>query len=383
MATSDGVRQGRLLVVDDDQALRAMMAELLEQEGFDVLTAADGAQALGLVAGGGFDAVLSDIIMPDVGGLDLLRAVRARDLDLPVVLMTGNPDVGSAARAVDYGALRYLIKPVEPDTLIEAARAAVRLNRLARLKREALEQYGLEERLLGDRAGLETAFERALATLWVAFQPIFDTRGSLWGSEALMRTTAPPLTQPLAVLDAALRLDRMTELGQIVRDHVAAIFPQRGLPGPVSVNLHPQDLGDDHLYRSESPLSRIAREVILELTEQAPLVEVADVRARVRRLKDLGFRIAIDDLGAGYAGLSCFVALEPDIAKLDISLVRNLDREPLKRRLVRSLVEVCHDSDILVVAEGVENAGEQQALIDLGCDLLQGFALGRPARATG
>jgi EAL domain-containing protein (putative c-di-GMP-specific phosphodiesterase class I) len=184
------------------------------------------------------------------------------------------------------------------------------------------------------------------------------------------------------MLDAALRLDRMTELGRIIRDHVAAIFDLRGLPGPVSVNLHPQDLGDDQLYRADAALSRRAAEVILELTEQAPLVEIADVRARVRRLKELGFRIAIDDLGAGYAGLGCFVALEPDIVKLDLSLVRAVDQEPMKRRLVRSLIEVCHESQILVVAEGVETAGEHRALVELGCDLLQGFALGRPGQNT-
>jgi EAL domain-containing protein (putative c-di-GMP-specific phosphodiesterase class I) len=353
---------------------------LLEQEGFDVLTAGDGAQALGLIAGGEFEAVLSDIVMPDVGGLELLRAVRERDLDLPVVLMTGNPDVNSAARAVDYGALRYLIKPVEPAELVDVAQTAVRLNRLARVKREVLMHLGLEGRLIGDRAGLEANFGRALETLWMAFQPIFSADGTLWGSEALMRTSTPPLKQPLAMLEAALRLERMTELGRAVREHVAAIFPLRGLPGPVSVNLHPQDLGDEQLYRADSPLSGMAREIILELTEQAPLVQIADVRARVRRLKELGFRIAIDDLGAGYAGLGCFVALEPDIVKLDLSLVRNLDREPMKRRLVRSLVEVCHDSSILVVAEGVETDEEHEALVDLGCDLLQGFCLARPVR---
>lgn len=375
--------RARLLVVDDDGPLRSLMAELLEDEGFEVLTAADGAQALGLIAGGGFDAVLSDIVMPDVGGLDLLRAVRERDLDVPVVLMTGNPDVGSAARAVDYGAVRYLIKPIEPATLVEAAREATRLNRLARAKRETLEHLGRVERMLGDRAGLEASFHRALGTLWVAFQPIFDSHATLWGSEALMRTSVDPLREPLAMLEAALRLDRMRELGRSIRDHVAAIFDLRGLPGPVSVNLHAQDLSDDQLYRPDAPLSRRAHEVVLELTEQAPMVDVSDVRARVRRLKELGFRIAIDDLGAGYAGLGCFVALEPDIVKLDLLLVRDVDSEPLKRRLIRSLIEVCHDSDILVVAEGVETPGEQQALVDLGCDLLQGFNLARPARIDG
>lgn len=379
MATAEPVR-GRLLLVDDDAPLRSLLKELLEDAGYAVTDAADGALALAELDRGTYDAVLSDIVMPDVTGFDLLRAVRQRDLDLPVVLMTGHPDKDSAARAVNYGALVYLVKPIETARLIEVAEGAVRLSRLARLKREALQHLGVRDRLLGDRAGLEASFGRALETLWMAFQPIFDASGALWGSEALMRTTTEPLTEPLAMLAAAERLGRLTELGRAVRDHVGTIFDLRSLPGPVAVNLHPEDLADEELYRPQAPLSRQARDVILELTERAPIVEVADVKARVRRLKELGFRVAIDDLGSGYAGLSCFVALEPDIVKLDMSLVRNVDREPIKRQLVRSMVELCRQSDILVVAEGVETSGEQQVLVDLGCDLLQGFMLGRPAR---
>jgi EAL domain-containing protein (putative c-di-GMP-specific phosphodiesterase class I) len=381
MAATGGTARGRLLVVDDDDALRGMMRELLEGAGYDVTVAADGTKALEVLKNGAFDAILSDVVMPDLGGLELLRSVRERDLDIPVVLLTGNPDVESAARSVNYGAFRYLIKPVESAELIGVAGEATRLSRLARLKRKALEHLGPHsERLLGDRAGLEASFERALGTLWVAFQPIFDIRGALWGSEALMRTSTPPLTEPLPMLQAAERLGRHVELGRVVRDHVAAIFDLRSLPGPVCVNVHPLELEDDELYRPLSPLGRRAREVILELTEQTPLTAVADVRARVRRLKELGFRIAIDDLGAGYAGLNSFIALEPDVVKLDLSLVRSIDREPRKRRLVRSLIELCHESDILVVGEGVETEAEQQVLIEAGCDLMQGFGLARPAR---
>lgn len=379
MTSQAGTPRGRVLLVDDDHALRALMKELLEEAGFSVTDAADGARALALLEGSVYDAVLSDIVMPDVTGLDLLRSVRQRDLDLPVVLMTGNPDVDSAARAVNYGALLYLVKPIESARLVEAATAAVRLNRIARLKRESLKHLGLVDRLLGDRAGLEASFGQALDTLWMVFQPIFDAKGSLWGSEALMRTSTEPLSQPMAMLSAAERLGRLHELGRAIRDHVAAIFDLRGLPGPVSVNLHPADLDDEELYRARSSLSLRASEVILELTERAPIIEVSDVRARVRRLKDMGYRVAIDDLGAGYAGLGCFVALEPDIVKLDLSLVRDVDKQAMKRRLVRSLVEVCHESGILVVAEGVETTSEQQVLVELGCDLLQGFTLGRPA----
>jgi EAL domain-containing protein (putative c-di-GMP-specific phosphodiesterase class I) len=122
---------------------------------------------------------------------------------------------------------------------------------------------------------------------------------------------------------------------------------------------------------------------VLEVTERASLEHIPDVRGRVRSLRQLGFRVAIDDVGAGYAGLTSFVALEPDIVKIDMALIRGVDREPIKRRLIGSMVSVCQSMEILVVAEGVETEAEQRVLVDLGCDLLQGFLLGLPAVATG
>jgi EAL domain-containing protein (putative c-di-GMP-specific phosphodiesterase class I) len=88
----------------------------------------------------------------------------------------------------------------------------------------------------------------------------------------------------------------------------------------------------------------------------------------------------VDDLGAGYAGLTSFAALEPDVVKLDMALVRGVDREPIKHRLVGSMTRLCRDLGILVVAEGVETSAEKEALQELGCDLLQGYLFGRPGR---
>lgn len=95
----------------------------------------------------------------------------------------------------------------------------------------------------------------------------------------------------------------------------------------------------------------------------------------------MGFRIAIDDLGAGYAGLTSFATLEPELVKLDMSLVRDIDKNPMKEKLVRSMTALCKDLGMLVVAEGVETTRERDLLVELGCDLLQGFLLGRPAPA--
>jgi EAL domain-containing protein (putative c-di-GMP-specific phosphodiesterase class I) len=135
---------------------------------------------------------------------------------------------------------------------------------------------------------------------------------------------------------------------------------------------------DPDLVAPESALASIAGSVVLEITERASLDNVENVRSRVRTLRELGFRIAIDDLGAGYAGLTSFALLEPDIVKLDMGLIRRIDIKPVQQKLVRSMTSVCKDMGLLVVAEGIETVEERETVIDLGCDLLQGFLFARP-----
>ena len=129
---------GRILVVDDHQALLHAMSRMLTTVGYEVSTAANGMRAVDLLAKGTFDVVLSDLDMPGMNGIQCLQAIRRRDSDVPVVLMTGNPDLKTAALAVEYGALQYLVKPVKMDELRQIVARAVGLNKIAQLKRAAL-----------------------------------------------------------------------------------------------------------------------------------------------------------------------------------------------------------------------------------------------------
>ena len=147
------------------------------------------------------------------------------------------------------------------------------------------------------------------------------------------------------------------------------------------VNLHSSDLADESLFAVASSFGSLRTRIVLEVTERASLDNVLDAKARVGELRKLGFRIAVDDLGAGYAGLTSFATLEPEIVKIDMSLVRGVDANPTKRKLVQSVVTLCKDLGMLVVAEGIETTAERDTLVSLGCDLLQGYLLGRPAKA--
>jgi EAL domain-containing protein (putative c-di-GMP-specific phosphodiesterase class I) len=372
----------RVLVADDEPAVLRLVGRILTNAGFEVIEARDGREAARLLKAQTFDAVLTDVSMPEMSGVELLRAARATDLELPILLMTGAPDIESAAEAVRQGACDYISKPFLPTAIERAVRRAVDLSQLARAKREAMLLLGSLQPGAGDRAGLEVTFTRALESMWMAYQPITDaSTGELFGYEALLRSDEPALPNPGAVLGAAERLGRLDDLGRAVRTR--APQPLLNTPGrsALFVNLHAQDLLDETLTSEASPLAAIASRVVLEITERASLDDIPHVRGRVAELRDMGFRIALDDLGAGYAGLASFAQLEPEFVKLDMSLVRDVHKNPLKQKLVRSMTSLCKDMGISVVAEGIETEEEHDSVRDLGCDLLQGYYVARPGPA--
>jgi EAL domain-containing protein (putative c-di-GMP-specific phosphodiesterase class I) len=382
IASAGAASAGRILVVDDEEAMLRLVSRSLSSAGYEVTIAADGRKAVELLAAASFDAVVSDIDMPRMSGIQLLQLVRQGDLDIPVILMTGAPSLETAVKAVSLGALLYLTKPVDMAELEKAIARAVRLKQVVRLKQEALTLVNEGGLGLSDRLALQTSFDRALETLWLAYQPIVRVSDqSLFGYEALVRSAEQALPHPGALLDAAQRLGKLDDVGRRVRAIAAGNVADAPPDSLIFVNLHARDLLDETLLHAASPLSAVAQRVVLEITERASLDVVPDARAKIVELRRMGFRIAIDDLGAGYAGLTSFATLEPELVKLDMSLVRDVDKNPMKGKLVRSMTALCKDLGMLVVAEGVETIEERDRLVELGCDLLQGYLLGRPARA--
>ena len=371
---------GRVLVVDDDATLLKSLARALRAKGYDVVSARNGEDAVRHVTDGEFDAIISDISMPGMDGIQLLREVREHDLYVPVILMTGEPAVSTAVKAVEYGAFHYLTKPTSLDDVTQVLGRAVGLSRMARVKHEAAELLGNLDGQVADRAGLEAAFDRALDNLWIAFQPIIRADHSVYAYEALMRSEGPALPHPGAVIGAAERLNALPMLGRLIRARAAAQIEHAPNGANVFVNCHPLDLMDEDLYDAEAPLSKWAPRVVLEVTERSSLDEVKDVRGRVAELRALGFRIAVDDFGAGYAGLTSFAQLEPEIVKMDLTIVRDVEKSHIKQKVIRSTTTLAKDMGILVVAEGVETVPERDCLLELGVDLLQGFLFARPGR---
>lgn len=375
---STGPRAPRVLVADDDPAVARSLQRVLGAAGFEVVVVPDGNAAVEELKTRGFEVVLSDIHMPGTSGVELLGLVRAYDLDVPVILMTGEPEVDTAVEAIDLGAMGYLRKPLDAERVVAKVQRAARLASLAKVKREALDELGVPGQQ-ADLAGLGASFDRALGTITMAFQPIVTvSQRRVIGYEALLRSREATLPDPTAVIGAAERLGRVEELGRLLRARVA-LAARAAPPGALLfVNVHPRELLDPELASGDAPLSFFADRLVLEVTERRALDEVRDLERRISLLRFMGCRVAVDDLGAANAGLASFARLEPEFVKLDVSLVRGLHTSPARQRLVRAMTDLGAEMGTRVIAEGVESGDELRQLVALGCDLMQGFFFAPP-----
>jgi EAL domain-containing protein (putative c-di-GMP-specific phosphodiesterase class I)/CheY-like chemotaxis protein len=367
-----------VLLVDDDAALLRLLTLHLLRAGYKVHAVRSGAEAVQRLRQHRYDVLLTDLMMPGLSGLELLSLAQQNAPETSAVLMTASPSLDSAVTAVDLGAARYVCKPLDKERLLEVvAEAALRAERLRRDRcgRELLDRV---EQQRAERCSLQETFESAQSQIELAFQPIFHLPGrQIAAHEGLMRSSHATLASPPALLDAAERLGRIKELGRTVRKRAAWAL-EEGHITTAFVNLHSAELLDEQLGSPEDPLWPHARRVVLELTERAKLDLGNRLDRRLKGLRALGYRIAIDDLGTGYSSLSSVQSLEPDVVKLDRSLVHGIHLDHRRRALVGALVDYCKRSGTLVVAEGIEESKELKVVTELGCDFGQGYLLGRP-----
>jgi EAL domain-containing protein (putative c-di-GMP-specific phosphodiesterase class I) len=317
--------RGRIVLVDDDDNLLRAFGRTLERAGHDVTRIGDGRAACELIAnleGNEVDVVVTDLSMPGAGGLEVMRAAHRLDPDLPVLLMTGLPSVETAVQALERGAFRYLLKPIEPDALREAVERAVELRQTSRSRTRDEPATSV---VPSSRARLELAarFDTALERLWMAFQPIVSfSKKRIHAYEALVRTEEPTLVRPDHFFHAAEQLGRVQELGRKIRAAVAHAIPDAPEDALIFVNLHASDLADDELYSASAPLAPFADRVVFEITERVSLERFRDLQERVASLRAYGYRVAVDDLGAGYAALSSLASIQPEVVSASPSSPR-------------------------------------------------------------
>ncbi len=223
---------------------------------------------------------------------------------------------------------------------------------------------------------------RVIQTL---YQPLIDSRDSqVFGYEALTRGPSnSALHAPLPLIQAATQAGRLFELDLVCRELAIRRFQELGLPGRLFLNVNPLSLMEPTFRPGET--LRLLNEVklppervVIEITEQQPLDDYDVLKAAVAHYTSAGFEIAIDDLGAGYAGLRLWSELRPSFVKIDHHFIENISTDNVKREFVRSIGGMAARLGCRVVAEGIETAEDYAVVQSLGVRLHQGYHLARP-----
>lgn len=212
----------------------------------------------------------------------------------------------------------------------------------------------------------------------VHFQPIVDLHaGTVVGHEALLRFPGHPVTSPADWFEAAHHHGCGAELEALAL-HLA-LDARGGLPTDtfLSVNVAPGVLS--HPAVRDALMGADLGGIVVELTEHSKVEHYGVLDAELERIRSAGGVIAVDDTGAGYAGLHHLVSVRPEVIKLDRTLVAGIDRDRPRRALVEMFGAFANRFDAWVLAEGVETTGELGTLRQIGVPLAQGYLLGRPA----
>ena len=226
----------------------------------------------------------------------------------------------------------------------------------------------------GCRSGLTFDFT-------MAFQPILDVASNeVFAHEALVRGLNG---EGAATILGQVNEENRFAFDQHCRTKAVEMAADLRLPGRVSINFLPNAVYEpshclrttlEAARRTGTPLDRI----ILEVTEGERIQDARHLKNILETYKRSGLITAIDDFGAGYAGLNLLAEYQPDIIKLDMELVRGVDQDATRRAIVAGILGVCRALAIKPIAEGIETEAEMRTLRDLGIDLMQGYLFARP-----
>lgn len=366
----------RVVVIDDEWELVEVAAQILETAGHEVTQLVRKRDNLDIIRTQTFDAAFVDYNMPPPDGLEILRYLRDLQPRCARVLMSAGLDLPIVMEAINRGEISQVVaKPFRATDLTKALEDALasrdRLQRAFRGEsNEPLEPEWLTQCLQGD-------------TLRLAIQPIVEAKsGKVHAYECLMRSSHEHLTHPGLVLQAAEQFDRINALADRVAELLRGWLERLNGDEKMFVNLHPSELARPELLLQRlEQLAPYRERVILEITERSYVLELDAWERTIKRLNDAGFLLAVDDLGSGYNALSVLAELQPAYIKVDMSIVRDVDKHGRKQRLIELLTRFGEATDAILIAEGVETEAEAETLRSIEVPLLQGYLFGRPGDA--
>jgi EAL domain-containing protein (putative c-di-GMP-specific phosphodiesterase class I)/ActR/RegA family two-component response regulator len=365
----------RLLAIDDEKGLLAVVQEIAQTAGYEVVTTTDPDFFLQQTRDWHPTLVLMDLQMPDVDGVELLRAMAAEQLKAPIILMSGVEDkvlrtVGDLGTDLGLTMRGVLAKPIRMETL-----------------RRTLDEDAAPA---GSNRAEELRDAIAGGQLVLHYQPVIRLASrELIGFEALVRWNHPTegLIQPDFFIPLAEERGMIDDLTwTVVRLAVEqAARWALSIAVPIAINLSATNLNDEAF---PDKLAQMCREygvqphqIHLELTETATSRDTMRLKAILSRIRLKGFKLAIDDFGIGYSSMMQLRSLPFSTLKIDKSFVSDMLHSEDAGIIVDAILALAGAFRMDVVAEGIETEAQLAALVTRGAISGQGYLIARPAPA--
>ncbi|MBF0504957.1 MAG: EAL domain-containing protein [Candidatus Omnitrophica bacterium] len=365
-----------VLIVDDEPALAQLLSILLGSHGYSTKVASTGRQALE-VTQPGIDLILLDMMLPDFEGLKVCQQLKSNSetRDIPIIMISGKQSKNDRIESLYLGADDYLTKPFEPEELF--ARMDVILRRHHNSSQGVYNPQQQDiicelRRIIDEKA------------VNVCFQPIYFFKPMrLMGFEMLSRPqTSTMMVNPEIFFKFALKYGVYYDVEMIgwnkALKTACEVFDGRQ---KLFLNCDPYLVESDKFKNIKDMFSGYgmpSNEVFLEVTERSAVIAYDAFFERLRDFRDDGFKIAVDDVGAGYSSLEAIVQIKPEVIKLERQIISGMSADPFKRSIIKLIVSFCRENSIVCVAEGIENRQDFDVLLELGVDAGQGYYLSRP-----
>lgn len=384
----------KILVIEDEELVRENLLDLLEAENFETISAPNGRIGLDLAVSEIPDLILCDMMMPEIDGYGVLTALRQEPSTaaIPFIFLTAKSAKADFRQGMDMGADDYLTKPFTRAELLSAIMN--RLERQAALKKYLKapnEHKSLSPKMQLLKIDLERVVQKNnFQEFELYYQPIVAIEsGQIIAAESLLCWQNPELG--LISLTEFISLAESTGLifsiGKWILQSVSEQMRswQRNLKSfslVISVNVSEMEFNHPDLVKGIGEILASnklePKYVQIEITESIIMQDINSAIAKLNELKSLGVKITIDDFGMGNSSLIYLKNLPIDAIKIGRYFIHNITTDPQKSANTQALIQMAHNLNLQVVADGVETEAELSFLHQNKCDAMQGLLLSRP-----
>lgn len=377
----------RLVVLDDETSMGGLVCDVADNMGWQARHYAHASEFISNSADN-MDALVLDLMMPDVDGVEMIRLLAGMQSKVPLILISGvDKSVLHSAQELAFEHKLNIVGTLQKPFLPHELRNMLsNIENLGETSRVAHSRHGDE--FIISKVDMQEAL--AGKQFIAFFQPQISLHDmSIIGFEALMRWQHPErgLIPPNRFIPLAEEYGLIEEMTWQLFDQIAADWRSNKLQQTVSLNMTADMFKNldlpDRLYGIGSRHEFVNNsQIVLEVTESALMGELTKSLDSLTRLRMKGFHLSIDDFGTGFSSMLQLYRAPFTELKIDQSFVMRMEKDTEARTIVESTINLAHNLNMKVVAEGVETASILNHLSRLGCDIAQGYFIARPMPMT-